>query len=68
MAVGSAPVPRASPVTAAAPFTVRPTASEGIVVLLVLMVVVFLALHGRVDGGDPRLSGDGSTGDAGRFR
>ena len=60
-------MPSAGPVTAADVLSVRPTTAEGLVVLLVVLVVLFLALHGRVDGGDPRLAGGDGGPDRGRF-
>jgi hypothetical protein len=54
-------------VTVAEALSVRPTPSEGVVVILVILVLLFLALHGRVDGGDPRLGG-GTGPDSGRFQ
>jgi hypothetical protein len=54
-------------VTAADVLSVHPTASEGLVVLLVILVALFLAFHGRVDGGDPRLGGGGAGPGTGRF-
>jgi hypothetical protein len=60
-------VPSAGPATVAEALSVRPTPSEGVVVILVILVLLFLALHGRVDGGDPRL-GSGTGPDSGRFQ
>ena len=55
VAAGMAPTSGAGPVTAAAPLVVQAVRDRGFVVLLVLLVLLFLALHGRVDGGDPKL-------------
>ena len=63
-----APTSGAGPVTGATPLVVRASATEGLVVLLVLLVLLFLALHGRVDGGDPKLEAVADRQDRARFR
>ncbi len=63
-----APIPGAGPVTDATPLVARATATEGFVVLLVVLVLLFLALHGRVDGGDPKLEAVGDRQSRTRFR
>jgi hypothetical protein len=55
-------------VTDARPLVARATATEGLVVLLGLLVLVFLALHGRVDSGDPKLEAVGNRQGRTRFR
>jgi hypothetical protein len=47
---------------------VRAAQSGGWVILLVVLVLLFLALHGRVDGGDPKLRGLADVDNEGRFR
>ena len=54
--------------TDASPLVVRVASTSGLVVLLVLLVLLFLALHGRVDGGDPRLEAVADRQDRARFR
>jgi len=55
-------------VTDAQPLVARATATEGFVVLLVVLVLLFLALHGRVDGGDPKLEAVADRQGRTRFR
>jgi hypothetical protein len=63
-----APTPGAGPMTAAAPLVVRVNSAEGLVVILVLLVLLFLALHGWVDGGDQKLESAADRQDRARFR
>ena len=48
-------MPGAGPATGAAPLVGRRAASTSLVGLMMLLVILFVALHGRLDAGDPKL-------------
>jgi hypothetical protein len=68
LAAGASAVPGAALTPAGPPIVVRAARSGAAVILLVLLVLVFLAVHGRVDGGDAKLRGVGEADQQGRFR